>query len=559
MPPFHILHLEDSATDIQLIQHKLVQAGLSLDFSIAKTGAEYRDWLTQTPFDLILSDSGVPGFSGQAAWDLAHQKHSNTPFVFVSNHVDESKATTLMQQGVKDCIRKDQLWRLKILVQRLAKTQNQSNIPARHLPTPSNAQENPLSHKEIERYNLATEKLITVVQKLSMASDLDAVTAIVRHAARELTGADGATFVLKEGDQCYYADEDAISPLWKGQRFPKEICIGGWCMDNKQQVVIEDVFEDVRIPYAAYKPTFIKSLVMVPVCTENPIGAIGNYWATPHRATPEEIQLIQSLADTTAVALKNIQVNAELEQFVQARTVHLQHANQDLESFAYTLSHDLRSPLTVIKGFSNILLKKYGNQLEPLAKEGLRKIDAHATRMNEQIDELLGLYNLGQQELQSDPVNLSELAKTTLSNLGTLHPNSQTQWHIEEHLTVQGDTLLLKTVLENLLSNAWKYSSKNPQAKITVGSIVNSASQTDGEGVFFIEDNGAGFDMTYAKKLFQPFQRLHSQDEFEGTGVGLASVHRIIQRHGGKIWAESTVNQGATFYFTLPLAKLETA
>jgi serine/threonine protein kinase len=172
--------------------------------------------------------------------------------------------------------------------------------------------------------------LVEVVQRLSLARDLATVQDIVRRSARRLTGADGATFVLRDGDRCHYVDEDAIGPLWKGQRFPMSACISGWSMLNRRPAVIEDIYADDRIPYDAYRPTFVKSLVMVPIRTMEPIGAIGNYWAAPHQPTAAEVKLLQALADTTAVALENVRVFTELEDRVKARTAELEAANERL-------------------------------------------------------------------------------------------------------------------------------------------------------------------------------------------------------------------------------------
>ncbi|MDD0842691.1 GGDEF domain-containing protein [Pseudomonas sp. Gutcm_11s] len=175
-------------------------------------------------------------------------------------------------------------------------------------------------------------RLIRVVQELSMAKDVDRVAEIVRSAARELTGADGATFVLRDGQQCFYRDEDAISPLWKGQRFPLSACISGWAMLNRRSTVIPDIYADSRIPHAAYRPTFVKSLVMVPIRTLEPIGAIGTYWATPHEASEQQVMLLQALADSTSIAMENVQVYAELERRVADRTLQLVEVNQRLQA-----------------------------------------------------------------------------------------------------------------------------------------------------------------------------------------------------------------------------------
>ncbi|MBV9870112.1 MAG: sensor domain-containing diguanylate cyclase [Frankiaceae bacterium] len=165
--------------------------------------------------------------------------------------------------------------------------------------------------------------LVSVVQDLSLARDVASVQRIVRHAARELTGADGATFVLRDGDKCFYADEDAIAPLWKGQRFPLQTCISGWAMLNAQSVVIPDIYVDDRIPHDAYRPTFVKSLCMVPIRSADPIGAIGNYWSEEHEATEEEVHILQALADTTAVALVHARSVEHLEQIVSERTAEI--------------------------------------------------------------------------------------------------------------------------------------------------------------------------------------------------------------------------------------------
>jgi diguanylate cyclase (GGDEF)-like protein len=191
--------------------------------------------------------------------------------------------------------------------------------------------------------------LVHVVQQLSFARDLGTFQEIVRHAARSLTGADGASFVLDENGMCYYADEEAIAPLWKGLRFPKEICISGWSMLNRQAAVIPDVFADPRVPAEAYRPTFVRSLAMVPIRSLDPIGAIGTYWASHHEATAEEVQLLQALADTTAVAMENVRIYGELEQRVRERTQELEAANEAIRELSL---HDELTGLYNRRGFN---------------------------------------------------------------------------------------------------------------------------------------------------------------------------------------------------------------
>jgi diguanylate cyclase (GGDEF)-like protein len=180
----------------------------------------------------------------------------------------------------------------------------------------------------------AAELLIETVQALSLARDLAQIINIVRTAARRLTGADGASFILREGDNCFYADEDAVSPLWKGQRFPMESCVSGWVMLNRMPVTIPDIYQDPRIPTDAYRPTFVRSLTMVPIRTQSPVGAIGNYWATHYHPTEDQVRLLQALADSTAVAMESIRVREEMEDRVRVRTLQLEEANRELRAEA---------------------------------------------------------------------------------------------------------------------------------------------------------------------------------------------------------------------------------
>jgi signal transduction histidine kinase len=386
-----------------------------------------------------------------------------------------------------------------------------------------------------------------VVQSLSFARSLEAVMEIVRHAARELTGADGATFVLRDGDKCYYAEEDAISPLWKGQRFPLRICISGWVMLNKQSVVIPDIYADPRIPADAYRPTFVKSLAMVPIRTEEPIGAIGNYWATQRTPTPEEVSLLAALANATSLALENVQVYSELEQRVEARTRQLATANSELEAFSYSVSHDLGAPLRNIGGYADLLAEQVeGTPEAPLAVY-MERIRTETKRMAAIIDDLLRLSRLSRGELLCGPVDLSAIAREITARLAVAEPQRNVTVQIEDGVSASGDEGMLRAALENLLNNAWKYSGKQSAARIEFGTEQDDTGRT----VYFVRDNGAGFDMARAERLFTPFQRLHSAAEFQGTGIGLATVKRIIQRHGGDIWAESAPGAGATFRFTL--------
>ncbi len=217
------------------------------------------------------------------------------------------------------------------------------------------------------------------------------------------------------------------------------------------------------------------------------------------------------------------------------------------ESFSYTVSHDLRAPIRVVEGFTRILKEDYGRVLDRIGNDHLDRVLGAAARMNSMIDALLALAQLSTQPLARQPVNLSQLAGFIVDDLKREAPQRQVEVRIQPGLMAHGDPTLLRMVLENLLGNAWKYSGKCAQAQIAFETV-----NYEGREVFVVCDNGAGFDMRFADRLFGVFQRLHSANDFQGTGVGLASVRRIVRRHGGEVWAESEVGQGAKFYFTLP-------
>jgi PAS domain S-box-containing protein len=246
-------------------------------------------------------------------------------------------------------------------------------------------------------------------------------------------------------------------------------------------------------------------------------------------------------------------LNAELEQRVAERTAQLQAANQELEAFSYSVSHDLRAPLRHVMGFVELLQKDAGPSLSEKSLHQLATISQAAKRMGDLIDDLLEFSRVRRAELQKTDVNLDELVRETLGDFQAETKGRNIAWNIHPLPVVQADRALLRMVLVNLISNAVKFTGARAEAKIEIG----CGSGGDAETVIFIRDNGAGFDPRYAGKLFGVFQRLHSNDEFEGTGIGLANVRRIIQRHGGRVWAEGTVDGGATFYFSIPKQPVE--
>jgi light-regulated signal transduction histidine kinase (bacteriophytochrome) len=236
-----------------------------------------------------------------------------------------------------------------------------------------------------------------------------------------------------------------------------------------------------------------------------------------------------------------------LEQRVAERTSELQAANRELEAFSYSVSHDLRAPLRAIEGFSRIVQEDYAASLDPAARGYLDRVRASTVRMGRLIDDLLALSRLGRKDITRRTVAPATLARQALEQLEEERSDRQVEVVIDDLPKASADPELLRQVFINLLSNALKFTRGRQPARIHVGS-----SKDNGERAYFVNDNGAGFDMIYAGELFGVFQRLHRSDEYEGTGVGLAIVQRIIARHGGRTWAEGAVNRGATFYFTLP-------
>jgi signal transduction histidine kinase len=239
-------------------------------------------------------------------------------------------------------------------------------------------------------------------------------------------------------------------------------------------------------------------------------------------------------------------LNAELEQRIFDRTAQLETANRELEAFSYSVSHDLRAPLRAIDGFSRILVEDHGKALGPGGEDCLERVCAASRRMGQLIDDLLGLARVTRKPISRRNSDLSAMANQIIEELCRAEPERRVRVAVEPELRANVDPNLIRIVLENLLRNAWKFTRTTPAPRVEVGAI-----RHEGRAAFFVRDNGAGFDMAYADKLFNAFQRLHREAEFEGTGIGLATVQRIIHRHGGQVWAEGAIGHGATFYFAV--------
>ncbi len=538
----------------------------------------------------------------------------------------------------------------------------------------SNITEQKKAHAEIVRLTNRLNRLTVIIKELSSVRTLENIISIIKQSSRNLIGADGFAFILRENDQCHYIEEDAIEPLWKGKKFPVTGCLSGWVMLNKQIAIIEDVTTNPRTPAEVYSNTFIKSLVIVPVNMQEPLAALGFYWSWKYKPTEQETELITTLADATARAMENVKLYNELEKIVLERTneltdlynnapcgyhsldgngmyvrindtelkwlgynrdeivgkkkfdellteesrrifalnfpvfkqqgwikdieydmvrkdgsilpvilsatavmddngnylvsrstiidnterkqaedtmfhtqTKLESLNQELEAFVYSVSHDLRAPLRAIDGFVRILTEDYRQILDAEGQRICKIINENTTKMAQLIDGLLALSRFGRTAIKYAMVDMNELAQSVFDEIMETNKDRKIDFKVEILPPAHCDQLLIRQVLFNLLSNAVKFTRTAEKPRIEIKST-----ETDAENIYVVIDNGSGFNPEYAHKLFKVFQRLHRQEEFEGTGIGLAIVQRIISRHGGRVWAESQINKGSSFFFTIP-------
>ncbi|HET8701787.1 MAG TPA: GAF domain-containing protein [Nitrococcus sp.] len=328
--PLHILHLESDSNDAQQVQAALIEAGLDCRVKVVATGDEYLAALSRGKFDLILADEGIPGCNGLSTWKAARKRCPGIPFIFVSRLTAERDAEQAGATGPAHCVPKRELERLAPAVKRALQLPAAAAAPQGNL-TAANGQ--------------VAEYLVATVQQLSLTRDLQSMMSIVCQAARTLTGADGAAFILRAGEYCHCAEENAIAPLWKGRYFPMATFISGWVMQNRQAAVVEDIYSDARIAIDVYRSTFIKGLAVVPIRTEAPVGAIGCYWGTRHQARPDEVKWLQALADSSSIAMENIWLSKRLQILSQRL---LETAENERRHIARELHDEIGQPLMAI-------------------------------------------------------------------------------------------------------------------------------------------------------------------------------------------------------------------
>lgn len=330
----------------------------------------------------------------------------------------------------------------------------------------------------------------------------------------------------------------------------------GTAMYRREPVIVADIATDpLWAPYKALAlPHDLRACWSSPIALTGGavLGTFAMYYREIRRPGKSELRLLETATHLASIAIERsrreralFQLNAELEARVAERTEQLQAANKELEAFTYSVSHDLRAPLRAIDGFVGALVEDAQDRLDANGRHYLDRIQSSVARLTALINVFLELSRLSSTELRRTEVDLSTMAADILTDLQLGQPQRQVAVHIVPGMHALADASLVRVLLTNLLGNAWKYSSKVANAAITF------AVEPQQQNVFKVQDNGAGFDSASATKLFMPFQRLHAQSEFEGIGIGLATCRRIVQRHGGKLWAESTPGKGACFYFTL--------
>jgi len=496
--------IEDEARDAELAQHTLRQGGFEFSFKRVDTEEGFLREIDEFKPSVILSDHGLPAFDGFSALTLAQQKCPDVPFIFVTGSLGEEMAIKALKSGATDFVLKHHLSTLP---------------PALHRAL--NQAEFQVQRKRAEEALLMSEERYRSLVELSpdaLFVQIDDKIVFINTAGVKLLGANKARDIIGRSALAFVHPDDRK----KIQQRVRKLFEEHKPLHFIEHRIIQMGDGTINVEMAAAPLTFEGKMAAQVILHD----------ITDRKRAEEEIR----------------RLNLELEQRVVERTAELETANKELEAFSYSVSHDLRAPLRHIEGFVEILRATKADALDEEGQRHLQTIADSSRQMGKLIDDLLGFSRTTRVELRKIKVQLNEVLEGVLQEMQPDIRNREIEWDIGKLPEVEGDPALLRQVFYNLVSNALKYTRTRRFAKIEIGST-----RTDNEFVIYIKDNGVGFDPRYAQKLFGVFQRLHRASEFEGTGIGLANVRRIIARHGGRTWAESELDEGATFFFSLPL------
>jgi PAS domain S-box-containing protein len=498
-----ILMIEDVVQDATLVEHTLKDGGFDFVFKRVDNEDEFLKELSGFGPSVILSDHGLPTFDGFTALSLSQQKAPEVPFIFVTGSLGEEMTIKALKSGATDFILKHRLATLPAAIHR-ALRQVEFRVQRRK------AEQALLSSEE--RYRSLVE-----LSPDALFVEIDGRVVFINSAGVKLLGAAGP--------------EDLIGSPVKNFIHPDD-----W---NAARQRLDRVRSECKpVPFVEQRMLRLDGSVVDVEIAAAPLAFAGK----------EAAQVIAHDIRERKRAEEEIRtLNTDLEHRVRERTVELEAANKELEAFSYSVSHDLRAPLRHIEGFVEILTASSAESLDEESQRHLETIAESAKQMGRLIDDLLTFSRTARVELTKAKTDLSSLVQAAIRDLAQECRDRDIQWTVGTLPEVEADHALLRQVLLNLLGNALKYTRTRKQARIELGSCAS-----DTEHIVFVRDNGVGFDMRYAHKLFGVFQRLHRASDFEGTGVGLANVRRIIHRHGGRCWAEAQLNKGATFYFSVP-------
>jgi len=496
--------IEDVVQDATLVEHTLKDGGFDFTFKRVDTEDDFLHELERFHPSVILSDHGLPSFDGFTALSLARKNAPDVPFIFVTGSLGEEMTIKALKSGATDFILKHRLATLPPAVHRALRQA-----------------EFRLQRKKAEEALLSSEERYRSLVELSP----DALFVAAENRIVFINSAGVRLLGAANGEQL-------VGRLVKDILHPED-----WPAARER---LEDLRENGKsVPFLEQR---LVRLDGTPVDVE--IAAAPLVFA----GKPAAQVIAHDIGERKRAEEEIRNLNVDLEQRVRERTVELEAANKELEAFSYSVSHDLRAPLRHIEGFVEILTATTASSLDEESGRHLQTIADSAKQMGRLIDDLLTFSRTARAELTKTTTDLAALVQAAIHDLEQEARDREVEWIIGKLPSVQADLALLRQVLLNLLSNALKYTRTRKQARIEVG----SSTSNELEHVLFVRDNGVGFDMRYAHKLFGVFQRLHRASDFEGTGVGLANVRRIISRHGGRTWAEAELNKGAAFYFSLP-------